>query len=86
MVAYVSLAGNVKNQYFMTCHILESSVMFYPQMLKLFDSSKVEGSKTEQKSFLLVSHRQKNLTGNSLQQAIKTHWSLITEKILLRGA
>lgn len=55
-------------------------------MLQLFDSSKVEGSKTEQKSFLLVSHRQKNLTGNSLQQAIKTHWSLITEKILLRGA
>lgn len=51
MVACVSLADNMKNQYFMTCHRFESSVMFYPQMLQLFDSSKVEGSKTEKKGF-----------------------------------
>lgn len=41
--------------------------MFYPYMLKLYDSSKVEGSKTEKKFLLLVSHFQLNLKGNSLQ-------------------
>lgn len=56
-VACLSLAGDMKNQYFMTCHIFESSVMCYPQMLKLFDSSKAEGSKTERKFFAGVTFK-----------------------------